>query len=100
MEYARITSTIGARQSGHFPPPRTNSFAHFEQVHMCPHLHPETKKKGKGDTQRRVYYKTIVIQNECVTVISTIPVQERIDVAITTNTTSPFSHMTPFRPIL
>lgn len=39
MEYARITSTIGARHNGHFPPPRTNSFAHFEQVHMCPHLY-------------------------------------------------------------
>ena len=34
MEYARITSTIGARHNGHFPPPLTNSFAHFEQVHM------------------------------------------------------------------
>lgn len=38
IEYARITSTIGARHNGHLPPPRTNSFAHFEQVHMCPHL--------------------------------------------------------------
>ena len=38
IEYARITSTIGALHNGHFPPPRTNSFAQFEQVHMCPHL--------------------------------------------------------------
>ena len=38
MKYARITSIMGARHSGHFPPPRTNSFAHFEHVHMCPHL--------------------------------------------------------------
>jgi hypothetical protein len=42
-EYARTTSTIGARQSGHLPPVRTSSFAHFEQVHMCPHL-PEGLK--------------------------------------------------------
>lgn len=38
MEYARTTSTIGARHKGHLPPLRTNSLAHFEHVHMCPHL--------------------------------------------------------------
>lgn len=38
MEYARTTSTIGARHKGHLPPPRINSLAHFEHVHMCPHL--------------------------------------------------------------
>jgi hypothetical protein len=38
MQYARITSIIGARQSGHFPTPWSNSLAHFEQVHICPHL--------------------------------------------------------------
>jgi len=38
MEYALTTSTIGARHKGHLPPPRINSLAHFEQVHMCPHL--------------------------------------------------------------
>jgi hypothetical protein len=38
MEYARTTSTIGARHNGHLPPPRINSLAHFEHVHMCPHL--------------------------------------------------------------
>jgi hypothetical protein len=42
-EYVRTTSTIGARQSGHLPPVCTSSFAHFEQVHMCPHLPPSPK---------------------------------------------------------
>lgn len=41
MEYARITSTMGARHKGHLPSPRTNSFAHFEHAHMCPHLKTE-----------------------------------------------------------
>jgi len=44
-EYARTTSTMGARQSGHLPPLRASSFAHFEQVHMCPHL-PSCHPKG------------------------------------------------------
>lgn len=37
-----MTSTIGARHNGHLPPPRTNSLAHFEQVHMWPHLKKES----------------------------------------------------------
>lgn len=53
MEYARITSTIGARHNGHFPPPRTNSFAHFEQVHMCPHLQKVTVFKGRNTTNNK-----------------------------------------------
>jgi hypothetical protein len=46
-EYARTTSTMGARQSGHLPPLRTSSFAHFEQVHMCPHL-PSSPERFKA----------------------------------------------------
>lgn len=34
-----MTSTTGARHIGHFPPTWTSSLAHFEHVHMCPHLY-------------------------------------------------------------
>ena len=44
MQYARITSIIGARQSGHFPTPWSNSLAHFEQVHICPHLRVSSRQ--------------------------------------------------------
>lgn len=39
-----MTSTIGARHSGHLPTPWSNSLAHFEQVHICPHLTVRARK--------------------------------------------------------
>jgi len=43
-----MTSTIGALHRGHLPPPRTNSFAHFKQVHMWPHLQDTSPRNNQS----------------------------------------------------
>ena len=38
---------MGAQHIGHFPRASTNSLAHFEHVHMCPHLQVGNERKYK-----------------------------------------------------
>uniref|UniRef100_A0A0E0NN18 Uncharacterized protein n=1 Tax=Oryza rufipogon TaxID=4529 RepID=A0A0E0NN18_ORYRU len=62
-EYARTTSAIGARHSGHLPPLRISSFAHFEQVHMCPHLSPSPNGFYKYIRQKRLEISNIKVSD-------------------------------------
>uniref|UniRef100_A0A0D3FC94 Uncharacterized protein n=1 Tax=Oryza barthii TaxID=65489 RepID=A0A0D3FC94_9ORYZ len=62
-EYARTTSAIGARHSGHLPPLRISSFAHFEQVHMCPHLPPSPNGFYKYIRQKRLEISNIKVSD-------------------------------------